>query len=301
MHTLKTYLLVFPLLILIMILSSCKDNPKTPPTQLNEPYLIIDCFGAWSPDGHTIAYFHPDTALLPLKAGLYIIDTNGTNKIQLTFEDLISGIDWSPDGNWIVFGSYTQIYKIKRNGDSLTPLTNQGSNFSPSWGPDGQWIVYESGSNDSVSDNGIWKIRNDRSQRIHIIDQGIMPSWSPSGIKIVHQRYFSNILPPELFTVDTSGNNLTRLTFDNDWFEEMPKYSPDGLMISYSATPASGIAYHLWVINSDGSNKHQISTHGYAPDWSPDGKMIIYTNTSTNSGRLWIMDKDGNNKKQVTL
>lgn len=288
-----------------MVLSSCEDNPKKPPPPvLYEPYIMIDMFGAWAPDGHTIAYFHSDSSLLVERSGLFIIDTNGTNKIQLTFADIIGGIDWSPDGNWIVFGSHAQICKIKRNGDSLTQLTSEGSNYFPSWSPGGIWIVYDSNYEDSSGANVIWKITYDGNYKVDISQHGVgewrMPSWLPDGMKIIHQR-FIGVGAPEIYTMDTSGHNPVRLTFDTDWWEELPKYSPDGSLIAFSAMPVPGIACHLSVMNSDGTNKHQISIHGYAPDWSPDGKMIIYTNTSTNSGMLWIMDKDGNNKKQVTF
>ena len=63
-------------------------------------FTVIDYHPTWSPDGRTIAYNHGYTSLN--LSGIYLIDTNGSNKKQL-----ISGFtntpDWSPDGNWIAF------------------------------------------------------------------------------------------------------------------------------------------------------------------------------------------------------
>src|SRR3990172_12963214 len=54
-----------------------KNDPPPPPSG----FSTIDYEPAWSPEGHTIVYYHSDTgASLP---GIYLIDTNGANKRQL--------------------------------------------------------------------------------------------------------------------------------------------------------------------------------------------------------------------------
>ncbi|MDI6839600.1 MAG: hypothetical protein QMD71_01885 [bacterium] len=56
----------------------------------------------------------------------------------------------------------------------------------------------------------------------------------------------------------------------------------------------------------DGSDPKKLTTEGgVAPNWSPDGKKIVYSQYNgweftSESGMLWIMDADGSNKRQLT-
>jgi Tol biopolymer transport system component len=60
---------------------------------------IDDSSPAWSPDGSKIAYVSERDQ----RRNIYVIDTLGENKIQLT--DVACAVDpsWSPDGSKIVF------------------------------------------------------------------------------------------------------------------------------------------------------------------------------------------------------
>jgi len=61
---------------------------------------IDDCCPTWSPDGSKIAYVSDYTSE---KINIYVIDTLGQNKVQLTDVDCAIDPSWSPDGSQIVF------------------------------------------------------------------------------------------------------------------------------------------------------------------------------------------------------
>ncbi len=287
-------------------LNSCKDNPVDDgdPPCIDCPFdfRLTDFEPAWSPDGRTIAYVHGDT--VNGKTGIYLIDTSGNNKRIIYTGPGAYSPAWSPDGEWIAFSDQAQIFKMKINGDSLTQLTLGGRNFFPDWSPDGDWIAYDSNADSPNGMNFIWKMKADGSDKIRIAydpsnGEVRMPNWASDGNKIVHQKYIG-IGSPEIFTMDSFGNNTIRLTHDEN-FESYPRYSPNGTLITFTSQPYGG-SPQIWVMNFDGTNLKQLTeTQGYSCDWSPDGEWIVYTDSRTVSGRLWIMRKDGSQKHQITF
>ena len=84
----------------------------------------------------------------------------------------------------------------------------------------------------------------------------------------------------------TENGALKRLTDSAD-ADLYPQWSPDGTKIAWvSGAPGSS---HIWIMNSDGSGKRQLTTatgmQGW-PEWSPDGTMILYWEYS-GSGKLY--------------
>src|SRR5438876_150835 len=61
----------------------------------------------------------------------------------------------------------------------------------------------------------------------------------------------------------------------------------------------------IWVMNADGSNKHNLTRHDGAkitdldPAWSPDGREIAYVSDASGSRQIWIMDSDGSDQHQL--
>jgi len=287
----------------LLFTASCSNdeivNHEDPPPPSG--ISLIDYEPSWSPDGHTIAYFHIDTS--NATTGIFLIDTNGTNKRQLV-SGYCGSPDFSPDGEWITFFS-SQIYKMKINGDSLTRLTNGGNNYYPSWSPDGKWIAYHSDFNDPTGSKVIWKVKSDGSENIDIGEHGtgesIMPAWSPDNSKLVYLKYFTGSSgETEIAIMSSSGQTSYRLTNNNLW-ESFPKFSADGQTILFTQQHKSSINFQLYTININGSDLKKVTdTQGYSADYSPNGDKLVYCDCSSTSGRLWIMNKDGSSKRQLT-
>ncbi len=110
--------------------------------------------------------------------------------------------------------------------------------------------------------NFIWKMKVDGLGKERIAYDATsgeirMPNWS-SDNKIVHQRYIVGIGgAPEIFTMNSSGKNVVRLTYDKN-FDSYPKYSPDRITIAFTSQPNGG-SPQIWVMNSDGTNLKQLT------------------------------------------
>jgi TolB protein len=148
---------------------------------------------------------------------------------------------------------------------------------------------------------------------------------SPDGKKIIFTSMRDGDL--DLYVMDKNGKNVKRLTtelgYDGGAF-----FSPDGKQIVYRSfhpkTDAEIARYkdrlannlieptvfEVWVMNSDGTNKRQVTTLGaasFAPFFTPDGKKIIFcTNYFDKSPRrrnfdLALINLDGTGIERVTF
>ncbi len=75
---------------------------------------------------------------------------------------------------------------------------------------------------------------------------------------------------------------------------------PDGRIL-YTVSGAG--TSDIYVVNSDGSNPHQLTINAALngiPSVSADGKYIVFISTRSGAPHIWRMDNDGANLKQLT-
>ena len=91
----------------------------------------------WSPDGAHIAYFGMDNTLrvIPAVGGasrVLVSDLEGKLRGQ--------GLTWSPDGSAIAYTAGGRVWKVGREGGEPTGL--QADPHQIDWSPDGQRLVF---------------------------------------------------------------------------------------------------------------------------------------------------------------
>ena len=146
---------------------------------------------------------------------------------------------------------------------------------------------------------------------------------SADGRKIVFTSMRDGDL--DIYTMDTSGKNVRRLTTELG-YDGGPFFSRDGRQIVYRAyhpkTAEEEARYRqklaenviepnvfeIWVMNSDGTNKRQVTRQGaasFAPFFFPDGRRIIFaSNMNDPKGRnfdLYAVGVDGANLERITF
>ena len=115
----------------------------------------FDSSPAWSLDGQTIAFDSKSETATWVKTGknthaqyfdsnIYLMNADGSDVIQLTYDNLSTGASWSPDGQYItfVYGTFhpnfkSEIHVMDVNGSRRRTLidwpdSNEGS---PTWRP----------------------------------------------------------------------------------------------------------------------------------------------------------------------
>ena len=97
----------------------------------------------------------------------------------------------------------------------------------------------------------------------------------------------------EIYKMAPDGSNQVNLTNDNASDSE-PAFSPDGSQIAFVSNrliDGQDNGLFLYVMNADGSNVRKLTQENGArhPDWSADGKVIVYSN----SNDIFMIKADG--------
>lgn len=178
---------------------------------------------------------------------------------------------------WPIYPSY-DIFRAKTDGSSVERLTTEaGYDAEATIGPDGQ-IVFTSVRDGDLE---IYSMNGDGSNVRRLThrpgpDGG--PFFSKDGSKIVFR-----------------GRSMEPGLELNDYLSLLTKgiWRPNEL--------------EIFVMNSDGSNLHQVTKHGhanFAPYFHPDGKRIIFSsNVHDPKGRdfdLYMIGVDGNGLERIT-
>ncbi|MDX9800001.1 MAG: hypothetical protein RBT69_01545 [Spirochaetia bacterium] len=168
-----------------------------------------------------------------------------------------STINWSPDGEYVVFASDNlspgneEIYNYKLNGGNLTQLTSGPSiPTNPIWSPRGDKILF---LDDDFGYDLLYTMNTDGSDRLQIANHSSVitnPSWSPDGRRVAY------IWSGQLFVVDADGYDI---------------YSPNQIAPSF-------IDGTVWAAT-------QVS-------WSTYGTKLAVTLNSAGNDDLYIVDPE---------
>jgi TolB protein len=149
-----------------------------------------DEYPVWSPDGDSIA-FHSDRRSEWVEdvdgdetgvVDIFVMNADGTQEHQLTDNDdwvMARFPVWSPDGDSIVFHSYSdgdaEIFVMNADGTQVRQLTdNDNVDELPVWSPDGDSIAFTS---DRDGDYEIFVMNADGTDVYSTGQQGSLGGW----------------------------------------------------------------------------------------------------------------------------
>jgi TolB protein len=265
-----------------MILVSCigclaQRDPALKQIDLPHPYYFREMYlpqvttgpsaAAWSPDSKSLVY--------SMAGSLWRQQLESTQSEQLTAD---SGYDyqpdWSSDGRWIVFARYAhdavELWSLDLTSGRTQQMTSGGAvNVEPRFSPDGKRVAFV-----STSFKG----------HFHIF----VAQFEAGSFKGVRQ------LTPE------NVSSLPRYYYSQVDHEISPVWSRDGLEILFISNRG-----HIhgtggfWVMKTEPGEEareiHYEETNWKArPDFSPDGKRIVYASYLGQSWhQLWVMPAGG--------
>jgi Tol biopolymer transport system component len=160
---------------------------------------------AWSPDGQRIA-FARGNPLDRSRNGIWVMNADGSDPVQLTHGPDDGRPKWSPDGRRIAFGGGSQIdiYVMNADGSDVVNITNDpGYDYLGSWAPDGSKIIFSSSRRGE--DYELYVMNPDGSGLEKVTDNDVedfAPAWSPDQTRVAFEHNFR-----ELWTMNPDGSD----------------------------------------------------------------------------------------------
>lgn len=200
------------------------------------------------------------------------------------------------------------IYVENAAGDALVDLSdNDVMDQAPKFSPNGREIAF---SSDRDADRSVGVL--ERAFEVYVMNEDGSevrrltnnpawdgaPAWSPNGRRIVWQSCREGG-KCDIRVMNADGSGKRDLT-DNDHWDGNPTWSPDGRRIVFFSDrerdkdlPVLKRGTDLYVMDSDGGGVRRLTTSGInvAPDWSPDGRRIVFRGGDGNE--IHVMNADG--------
>jgi Tol biopolymer transport system component len=262
------------------------SNPQPPP-----PAVIHDRSAAWSPTRGEIAYVHVARNSTELARGRYQIWLYDVAAESVRYQAPGFAPTWSPDGDSLLFVDNQNVYMMGRVTRAIAELVVLGEITSVTWSPTAPLLAVTTNYGTPAGAFHIFLVPLSGGPPRDISTINNEGSWhqprfNPTGDRIVHDRFMQNTIGTELFTMDTTGANATRLT-TNQVYDTDGAWSPDGTRIAYSH------GSDVWIANADGSSSHRVLDMAGEPSWSSDGQRLVATRYLSNSPSLWTVAPDG--------
>jgi TolB protein len=190
----------------------------------------------------------------------------------------------------------SEIHVMNADGSNARAATaNRSINTFPSWSPSGESILYTSYRYANrpllfVSTRGRGKPGRVLSRIGDRMPQyrGVFAPLGPKLAVVMSEGDAS-----EIYTVDSDGRNLRRLT-NNRVIDVSPSWSPDASQIAF-VSDRSG-SPQVYVMQADGSDQRRLTFQGSYntnPAWSPDGRWIAYETRLEGQFDIWLIDPRG--------
>lgn len=195
---------------------------------------------------------------------------------------------WSPDGKKIAFTANPKgnfdIFIMNPDGTDITPVTSSSSNEAdPSWFPDSKSIAYTKEIKKLMrTDGALFRVNVETKKTKKIISRysktNVIPHVSPTGPLIAFTG--KRMMGWDVAMYDMANNKVIFL--EEGGKSCRARFSPDGKKLAYVSSKADGKG-DIWLMNPDGSNKTRLTkrddTYDYFPDWSSDGKHIVFNSS----------------------
>jgi Tol biopolymer transport system component len=132
-------------------------------------------------------------------------------------------------------------------------------------------------------------------------DQGIIPhAWSPDGKRILVLIHGASTTmatdPTSIAWVSVADGSLHIIKVLEPWRDggmALPRLSPDGKLIAYSARPQEGSRdRHIYVIDAKGENEMTVASlpgSSTAPVWTPDRTHVVFVNRQEARSELFAV------------
>lgn len=199
----------------------------------------------------------------------------------------------------IVFARADGIYAMNADGSGVHALRKGPQWFATTlaWSPDGRKLAF-------VTRRAIWVMNADGSHaarltppvrgRFGVYVGWMSPTWSPDGHRIAYTFSATAKADRDVWVMNADGSKKTRLARTSDCSELDVDWSPIGDKLVTTCVFGWG-SRRLVAMDADGGNRHDLHAprtliNAAAPDWSPDGRRIVFSGFRIDGADITILD-----------
>ena len=278
----------------------------------------------WSPDGRYIAFFRFSEKEKDL--AIYVTAALGGSERRLykvnSFRK-VDALDWSVDGKYLAFSDSaspseaSRIFLLSLDTLEVHPVTSPPpstlGDTTPAFSPDGKSLAFVRDTLD-VREIFVLPLSGSSPQQIALTQitptqitfdqadiQGI--TWTPQSDKLIFAS--SRQGSTSLWHISVKGGSPQRLPIAGAGWAMRPALSRHGSRLAYTSVTYSS---SIWRASLTPDHKvirpleHFITSTGLeeGPQYSPDGKHIVFQSTRTGYHEIWRAGADGSNPIQLT-
>ena len=282
------------------------------PLQLTEN--DADGYPTWSPDGRQIAFerFRDSEN----QKSLYVIPALGGSERRLynassPLWTQCDKMDWSPDGKSLIFtesvdnGAKARLSLLSLATLTTRPLTSPGNqqfDCEPAFSPDGATVAFARGPMGAfLGDLFVVQVAGGQPSRLTTGNSGGEPAWTQDGGEIIFASPTKG--SRSLWRISASGGLPQRVAGPGDGFE--PSISRRGNQLAYQVSKQLDTVWRLDLKDERHTLAPPVrllSSRGVTlrPNYSPDGKKIVFESDRMGYSDIWMCDSDGSNCSQLT-
>lgn len=225
---------------------------------------------------------------------IYVMDANGGNVTQITFENprRWEHVAVSHNHRYVVAD---EVRQAASGGDQMMLWV-----FNLEKGTEAQLVpAFESAGGGGVD----W----DPQGYIYFAGQEKKPEM-PTQVSSPQDLLRALLGTFEVYKIKPDGTGLKKVTDDSAIGAADVAVSEDGKKVVFTtAISGEGASVQIHTVNADGTNLKKVpNVFGHDPEFSPDGKKIIYTAPNAEdtgeekNQQLWIANIDGTNIVRIT-
>jgi Tol biopolymer transport system component len=268
---------------------------------------------AWSPDGGYVAFCR----VVGKNREILVIPALGGPERRLgESAGCDSGMSWSPNGKFLALSDkstagpsmalYIRSFETGDKRQLTSPPNGDLGDVAPAFSPDGKTLAFIRSHSTlaggiyslSISGNGEAREEPRRLTRDHPWIGGF--DWTPDARTIVFSPgQFGNTT---LWTIPASGGTPERLIGGENASGISVSRASDRLVYSRVS-----LDYNIWRIpGPNASDKNRAPTRFIAstrpdlePQFSPNGKKIVFNSARSGTYAIWVCDRDGLNPVEL--
>jgi Tol biopolymer transport system component len=254
------------------------------------------CCAVWSPDGQDIAFLRWGE-----EAGVFRVSAAGGPERKLLNKS-IGSFDWSPDGKLLAAGVRGDITLFTLANGEERKLTSEKKDYAPVFSPDGQTLVFLRSLSNGVNDIYLVPVAGGAAKRLTSDNRQIEGlDWTEDGREIVYSKFDSG---HAVWRVPIAGGHPRKVTgFGADAADLA--VARRGHRLAYTE---SKYDTNIWRIPlKSGADSQAVPAPFIAsaqledsPQYSPDGKRIVFGSNRSGQYQIWTCDDKGQNLAQLT-